>query len=98
MNVHQNDYDEAVQGDTTMLRDIADEVKMKKPVFSNDQAETFNQKVSAGMDEEGNHQLIDGFGDDGLDILSKCSPNFPATDGNKIILPAYYQNMISATS
>lgn len=34
LNTQQTDYDPAVQGDTSALHDIADELDVNKPLFS----------------------------------------------------------------
>ena len=56
-NIHQSDYEEAVNGDTAALNDIAETLEVKKPLFSDEQANTFNKRVSAGMDEETKNQV-----------------------------------------
>lgn len=35
-NIHQTDYEEAVNGDTKALGDIADQLEVKKPIFSDE--------------------------------------------------------------
>ena len=58
-NIHQTDYEEAVQGDTSALNDVADQLEIKKPLFSDEEATTFNKRVSAGVTEEGKNEITD---------------------------------------
>ena len=44
LDTQQGDFEEAIKGDTTVLHDIADELNVSKPVFSAEEAQTFNKK------------------------------------------------------
>ena len=44
-NVHQSDYQEAVMGDTSALADVADQIEVKKGLYT-------QEEVKAKLDEK----------------------------------------------
>ena len=80
LNTQQTDYDPAVQGDTSALHDIADELDVEKPLFSSEEALRFNKRAT-GPANPGE------VSEDEIQFYK--SANLPKVEGNKLVMPSY---------
>ena len=79
-----------MQGDTSALHDIADELDIAKPLFSSEEASKFNNRASGATVPGGTAEDIED------EIQFYKSANLPKVENNKLVMPTYVQKEMKA--